>query len=140
MTYRTMWWGPVSESYLCEIESQPGLRSKVYVTADGEIAQTMLREDRPEDAAMLAQVRAEAPAAIAGLPRISTSQDRRDRTKRPEHRRPVQARQPGVCVRTGELYQAGTTVVWTTGGWAIADDMETALNSPPASWEELPPF
>ena len=54
-------------------------------------------------------------------------------------RRPMPARYPGICVKTGMHYEAGRIIVWTTGGWAIADDLEVALNDP-GSWDEAIPF
>jgi hypothetical protein len=136
--FPTDWHRLDADYYLCCIWRRSGLRSKVYVGGDGEIRTTFLRADRPEDAAMLAQVSEEAPAAIARLHQPA-QKTRREQQRDDRPRRPMPARYPGTCVKTGVRYGIGDMIIWTTGGWAIADDIEVALNNP-GNWKDFVPF
>lgn len=130
-------WGRVDRDYyLCMIRHPNGLRYNVWVGAYGEIKLTTLRkaETDPVEAAMLAQVLAEAPVQIAELntpmatPSTRPGNRKTDKSvrigtpKRSQSPRGIPAKYPGVCLATGVMYQAGAMITYMDPiGWILVD-------------------
>lgn len=112
--YWTRWNRIEADYYLCEIEVQEGLRSKVYVRGDGSISTTFLRN---EDA--IAQVLAEAPAAIASLAPPMAQRGRFLPTLRMSG---IIARHRSVCAATGEIIEPGDVIPYDDIGWIKVQD------------------